>query len=318
MDFDALRYVVEVARCGSISGASKTLYVAQPNLSRVIRDLEDEFGITIFQRLPRGVIPTTEGALFLRQAAKILEEAQNLRESVRPSCSRPASISLSVPRASYISESFSEYMASLSSEGVGIVHYDECSSLNAIRNLRENHYGMAIIRYAVEDEEHFLALAKLEGLRIQRLVEFTYHLLVSTQSPLTSADPITEETLSGHIEILHGDERVPGEKGFRGGQNQEIHSNSWNRKIYISERGSQFDLLSCLPLSYMWVSPMPHRLLAKLNLVQLSVESPRRVMRDALLRSDKHAPSQEEKAFLTILQKKASEGDFDRIFTDKP
>ncbi|MCQ2445150.1 MAG: hypothetical protein MJ061_06675, partial [Mailhella sp.] len=210
-----------------------------------------------------------------------------------------------------------EYMATIPPERIGTVHYDECSSVKAIRNLRENHYGMAIIRYAIDDEGHYQALAKLEGLRMQRLAEFTYHLLVSAQSPLTSLASIEESDLDGYAEILHGDERVPGEKGLGSVQMPDVHTGNWNRKIFISERGSQFDLLSRIPLSYMWVSPMPQQLLAKLNLVQLAVGSPRRVMRDALLRNEKHVLSQEEKDFLAILRKKASEEPFDMIFPEQ-
>lgn len=45
-----MRYAVEVARAGSISRASETLYMNQPNLSRAIRDLEGTLGITLFER----------------------------------------------------------------------------------------------------------------------------------------------------------------------------------------------------------------------------------------------------------------------------
>ncbi len=63
-----MRYAVEVARAGSISRASETLYMNQPNLSRAIRDLEGTLGITLFERTARGMVPTSEGEVFLERA----------------------------------------------------------------------------------------------------------------------------------------------------------------------------------------------------------------------------------------------------------
>ena len=45
-----LRYIIEVAECGSINAASQQLYVSQPTLSTTIKDTEQELGISIFNR----------------------------------------------------------------------------------------------------------------------------------------------------------------------------------------------------------------------------------------------------------------------------
>ena len=50
MNLTDLEFVIAVERHGSISKAAKELFVAQPNLSKVIRTLEKEFGIVIFER----------------------------------------------------------------------------------------------------------------------------------------------------------------------------------------------------------------------------------------------------------------------------
>ena len=55
MNTTALRYAVEVNRVRSISKAAQNLYMSQPNLSRAIKDLEAELGITIFKRTAKGV-----------------------------------------------------------------------------------------------------------------------------------------------------------------------------------------------------------------------------------------------------------------------
>ena len=43
-----MKYAVEVARAGSLNKAAETLMIAQPNISRAIKDLESDIGIAIF------------------------------------------------------------------------------------------------------------------------------------------------------------------------------------------------------------------------------------------------------------------------------
>ena len=63
-----MKYAVEVANAGSINKASEKLLVAQPNLSRCIKELEADLGITIFARTPQGMHLTPDGEEFIRYA----------------------------------------------------------------------------------------------------------------------------------------------------------------------------------------------------------------------------------------------------------
>ena len=65
MNISHLKYAVEVEKARSISQAAENLYMGQPNLSKAIRELEDDLGITIFKRTSKGVIPTQKGEEFL-------------------------------------------------------------------------------------------------------------------------------------------------------------------------------------------------------------------------------------------------------------
>ena len=69
-----LRYIIEVAECGSINAASQQLYVSQPTLSATIKDTEQELGISIFNRTNRGITLTNEGTEFIGYARQILEQ----------------------------------------------------------------------------------------------------------------------------------------------------------------------------------------------------------------------------------------------------
>lgn len=75
MDFYQLEYFVEVARQASMTGAAKTLNLAQPALSQQIRRLEEEFETRLFTRGPRRLTMTEAGRV-------LLEHAQALRKQV--------------------------------------------------------------------------------------------------------------------------------------------------------------------------------------------------------------------------------------------
>ena len=67
MTLNQLRYVVEVARQGTLTAAANQLYIAQPSLTKAIRELEKEMGLTIFDRTNKGIRVSTEGEQFLRR-----------------------------------------------------------------------------------------------------------------------------------------------------------------------------------------------------------------------------------------------------------
>jgi LysR family nitrogen assimilation transcriptional regulator len=83
MDLRDLRYFVVIADCGSILAASEQLHVAQPSLSIRIKGLEQELGVSLFERRPRGVTLTSEGEELPVHAREILHAAETARESVR-------------------------------------------------------------------------------------------------------------------------------------------------------------------------------------------------------------------------------------------
>jgi DNA-binding transcriptional LysR family regulator len=76
MELRHLRYFVAVGEEQHFGRAAEQLRIAQPALSRQIHDLEKEIGFLLFDRLPRGVKLSAAGRLFLEDARRILQEAQ--------------------------------------------------------------------------------------------------------------------------------------------------------------------------------------------------------------------------------------------------
>jgi LysR family cyn operon transcriptional activator len=83
MDLRVLRFCEAIARLGSFTRAAEEIHIAQPALSMAIAKLEDELGVPLFFRFPRGVTPTPEGALLLARATRIFEEVDSARREIR-------------------------------------------------------------------------------------------------------------------------------------------------------------------------------------------------------------------------------------------
>jgi LysR family transcriptional regulator, nitrogen assimilation regulatory protein len=83
MDLRGIRYFVQIAELGSITRAAQHLRIAQPALSRHIHALEDELGVPLLVRLPRGVRLTTAGRQFLEHCQRILRELGRAQDGLR-------------------------------------------------------------------------------------------------------------------------------------------------------------------------------------------------------------------------------------------
>lgn len=78
----ALRYFLEVARCGSLSEASARLHVAASALSRQIAGLEAQLGAPLFDRHPRGMVLTGAGEILAQHARRMVLDAERALEEI--------------------------------------------------------------------------------------------------------------------------------------------------------------------------------------------------------------------------------------------
>src|SRR5947207_5351485 len=83
MELRHLRYFLAVSEALNFTKAAAQLRVAQPALSRQMQDLEEEIGVDLLRRSPRGVTLTAEGKLFLDEVRELLKRAEESVEKVR-------------------------------------------------------------------------------------------------------------------------------------------------------------------------------------------------------------------------------------------
>jgi DNA-binding transcriptional LysR family regulator len=83
MELRHLRYFLAVGEALKFTKAAAHLRVAQPALSRQVQDLEDEIGVDLLRRSPRGATLTAEGKVFLEEVRELLKHADEAVEKVR-------------------------------------------------------------------------------------------------------------------------------------------------------------------------------------------------------------------------------------------
>lgn len=305
MNLMHIKYAVEVANEGSINKAAEKLYVGQPNLSRAIKELEASLGVKIFERSAKGMGLTSDGETFIRYAKTILRQVDEVESIFNGSGSVKKRFSISVPRASYISDAFARFSHSLTNEAEAEIIYKETNSLRAIKNILHEDYKLGIIRYAENYDKYFKTMLDEKDMQYEMITEFSYVLAMSRDNPLASAEKITFDALKDYIEIAHADPYVPS-LPLSQVRKEELPDNI-GRRIFVFERASQFELLSENPETFMWVSPIPQKLLDRYDLVQIPCEENKKIYKDILIYKRDYKLTALDKAFIDELCKSKRE-----------
>ncbi len=259
MNIQHLRYAVEVEKTRSITEAAENLFMSQPNLSRAIRELEGVLGITIFDRTPKGILPTAQGEEFLHYARSILAQFDQMAEHYARKEGAGGVLRLSVPRSSYIAQAFARF-AQLADPTLTL-DYKETNALRAIRNVAEDGYDLGIVRYQADYEKYFTDTFREKGLQFRELWTFRYLAMLRVDHPAARKQAVTLADLTDSIAIRQGDLYVPSLPRERYG---EVNASA--RSIQLYDRTSQFELVAALPRAYAWVAPVPAEMLARYRL----------------------------------------------------
>ena len=303
MDLAHLRYAAEIAETRSIRQAAENLYMGQPNLSRAIRDLEEELQIQIFRRTSRGVSITPEGEEFLRHARRILQQADEIENIYKNKKLPQKKFSVCAARASYISQAFARFTQSAAAENASDqsfeFYYKETNSMKAIAKVLSGDYNLAIIRYQTVFDKYFVEMFREKGLTGTTIADFPHFVTVSANDPLAQKKDLFLEDLKAGIEVLHADPYVPSLSTADLLKAESPAAAS--RKVYIYERGTQFSLLEQVPGAFMWMSRVPADLLEKYDLVQRSCADHTRTYKDVLVQRKNYKRTELDDQFILEL-----------------
>lgn len=111
-----MKHAIAVSQAGSLNKAAEVLMTAPPNVSRSIKELEFDLGIEIFERTQNGMKLTPDGEKFIGFAKSIIGQMNEIENFYKNGNPEKQKFSISVPRASYISEAFAEFTKTLAED----------------------------------------------------------------------------------------------------------------------------------------------------------------------------------------------------------
>lgn len=194
MTLQQLRYLIAIAENGSISAAANNIYASQSNLSIAIKDLENEFGVTIFTRSNRGVTLTNDGTELLAYARQVVEQADMLENRFAGTSAPAARLAVSAQHYAFSVRAFINVAERCDSEEYDLI-MREAPTHEIITDVRDFRSDVGIL-YIDKDNKRVLSKAFDDAnLAFTPLFEAPIHVFVGEGHPLAKKKLIAIEEL---------------------------------------------------------------------------------------------------------------------------
>ena len=238
MTLQQLKYVTTIANIGSISEAAKRLFVSQPSLTKAIKELEKEMGITIFDRTNKGITVYKEGERFLGYARQVLEQAALLEEQYKSQSGGKKQFSVSTQHYSFAVNAFVELL-----KGAEIDQYDvslrETQTYEIIDDVAHMKSEIGLLYYNDFNRPVLEKLIHTNELTFTELFTAHPHIFIGKTHPLAHKEVVSMDELEEYpyISFEQGDHN-----SFY--FSEEIFSTVVRPKhIRVRDRASLFSLL---------------------------------------------------------------------------
>ena len=197
MKLQQLRYVVKVAECGSITEASRRLFVSQPSITASIRDLENEMGVHIFERTNKGVIVSEEGETFLGYARQVLDQADLLEGKYKGTSEQVPHFSVSCQHYSFAVNAFVDVIREFDAARYDFTLREE-QTHEIIEDVAHMKSELGIPYLSEHNREVIERMLAANELVFEGLFCATPHVFVCADHPLADHASVTLEDLEDY------------------------------------------------------------------------------------------------------------------------
>lgn len=197
MKLQQLRYVVKVAECGSITEASRRLFVSQPSITASIRDLENEMGVHIFERTNKGVIVSEEGETFLGYARQVLDQADLLEGKYKGTSEQVPHFSVSCQHYSFAVNAFVDVIREFDAARYDFTLREE-QTHEIIEDVAHMKSELGILYLSEHNREVIERMLAANELVFEGLFCAASHVFVCADHPLADHASVTLEDLEDY------------------------------------------------------------------------------------------------------------------------
>ncbi len=194
MKTDYLYYVLEIARTGSINMAAKKLWMSPTSLSSMLRSVEAELGVTIFDRSNKGLSTTEEGHLLIKQIERILDEYNKLLSMA--ATPRLDGVICNLGCYSSLVPSLGAYLAN-NFQGDYALHIHSTQLEMLLQSLQRGTIDVGLSTVLEPNLGNLEALAAESDLVLESMYRDQYVLCVGMQNPLARQDRVTLDEAMG-------------------------------------------------------------------------------------------------------------------------
>lgn len=238
MTLTQLRYVIEIANRGSINEASKRLFVSQPTLSNAIRELEEEIGVTIFERTNKGISLSKDGAEFLGYARQVMEQAELLESRYLNAKPSPQHFSVSTQHYAFAVNAFVELVREYGQDEYELA-LRETKTHEIIQDVKSQRSEIGILYVNEFNAKVINRLLKDANLKFTSLFTAKAHIFVSIRNPLATQAIVTVDQLRDYPYLYF----EQGEYNSFHFSEEILSTMSRPKSICVNDRATLFNLL---------------------------------------------------------------------------
>ena len=238
MTLQQMKYIIAIVQYGSITEASKRLFITQPSLSNAVKDIETETGIEIFQRSVKGITLTSDGTEFLSYARQVVEQAELMEQRYLNKKPSRQLCSVSTQHYAFAVNAFVNVISKLDTDEYEFT-LRETRTYEIIEDVKNFHSELGILYLSEFNEKVITKLLKESHLIFTHLFTANPHVFVSSLHPLSDKKLITLSDLEDYPCLA-----------FEQGEynsfyfSEEILSTVPHKKIiHVSDRATLFNLL---------------------------------------------------------------------------
>ncbi len=190
MEIRQLRYFFHIAELEHFGQAAERLHIAQPALTRQIKQLEEEIGVELFERLPRGVRLTSAGRVFFAQTRDLLAQCERMvKLTQQVSRGQAGLLRIGFADGVTFNKMFSEILRTFRQDYPNVVlDLVPASSIEQAELLTRNELDLGFVYW----------LPKGQTIRSLQFAEEELMLAVSKSSPLAKLKTIAIEDLNDY------------------------------------------------------------------------------------------------------------------------
>lgn len=239
MTIQQCKYILAIARLGSMNEAAKALLVSQASLSSAVRELENEFGIHIFDRSNKGVRITREGSEFIRYARQLLAQYEVITDRYeRDDKKTVRNFAVTSQHYDFVAEAFVRFMKKYRSDYN--LSLKEARTIEVIDDVKNLNSDLGILAYLKAPAGGYMErYLKRNGLEFRQLFETCPYVFMGKHNPLAARDKLTREELTEYPYITY-DQGEAGPVEF----SEELSEYSQTKKhIRINDRATLMNLL---------------------------------------------------------------------------